>query len=130
MIDILGQEEFKNSTKSTIVLLNMISHLFLTSEGLESHVEDIARVLTHYETVFYDNDDGLQAICSIAEVLTTRLTKFDNSKVVSILFSIILNIQATKTLSENIHSRATSMMSMLAIKSGFNNVAELHGNEV
>ena len=65
MMDILAQEEFKNSTKNTIILLNMISHMFATSEGLEGHIKEIAKVLGHYETVFYDNDEGIQAVFAI-----------------------------------------------------------------
>lgn len=78
MIDILGQEEIKNNTKNTIVFLNLISHMFLNSEGLENHIEELGKVLGHFETVFYDNDEGLQAIYSIAEVLVNRLDKFEH----------------------------------------------------
>lgn len=56
MMDVLAQEEFKNSTKNTIVMLDMVSHMLLTSEGLEQHVKEITKVLGHYEAVFYDND--------------------------------------------------------------------------
>lgn len=38
MINILKQDEIKNSSKNTIILLTLIGYMLQTSEGIENHV--------------------------------------------------------------------------------------------
>jgi regulator of RNase E activity RraB len=56
MINILNQEEIKNSNKNTIILLNLIGNMLLRSEGLDSHLKQLVSLLAHFESLFYDND--------------------------------------------------------------------------
>ena len=91
---------------------------------------DLAKILGHYEGVFNDNDEGLLSIFYISETLIQKIEKFDQNIVVNVLFSIILNVQATKTISEENRSKVHTLMALLAKKSGMNSVAELHSSEI
>jgi hypothetical protein len=59
-----------------------------------------------------------------------RVHKFEDQSLITVLFSIVLNVQATKTLSQEFRDRALTLMQQLALKSGFSNVSELHSNEI
>ena len=48
VISILSQEEFKNSTKGTITLLNILGHMLLRSEGFEDHLGVIVATVSNY----------------------------------------------------------------------------------
>lgn len=62
VLNILGQEEFKNSAKNTITLLNILANMLLRSEGLHEHENSITAALASYEPQFQESQEGLAAI--------------------------------------------------------------------
>lgn len=74
MMNILTEDEIKNSPKNTIILLKLISFMLQTSEDLEGHLQSITKLITTYEALFIENDEGLVTVCEIAMTLIRRLT--------------------------------------------------------
>ncbi len=99
-MNMLSQEDFKNSPKNTIVLLNIFGRMISTSEGLDNHSEVFASALAGYETQYYENDDGLSAIFDICSTLLNRLHAI-NPKMMHVMFQIFINVQATKSIEES-----------------------------
>lgn len=55
VLNILAQEEFKNSAKNTITLLNIFANMLLRSEGLHEHESSITAALASYEPIFQES---------------------------------------------------------------------------
>ena len=90
-VNILGQEEYKNSTKSTIALLNILGHMLLRSESLEEHLPIITKALSGYEAQFVENDEGLTALLDIANTLICRLPTI-SPDFLHIAFQILVSV--------------------------------------
>lgn len=48
MMNILTEDEIKNSQKNTIILLKLISYMLLTSEDIEGHVPELIKLICTY----------------------------------------------------------------------------------
>lgn len=48
MMNILTEDEIKNSPKNTIILLKLISYMLLTSEDIEGHVPELIKLICTY----------------------------------------------------------------------------------
>lgn len=130
MMNILTEEEIKNSPKNTIILLKLISYMLLTSEDLEHHLAQIIRLLSTYEALFLENDDGLATVCEIATTIIHRLGNLEFGGLVSTVFSVLLNVEATHTIAPEFRARVRESMKLLAAKAGYSSVPELHSREV
>ena len=95
VLNILCQEEFKNSAKNTITLLNIFANMLLRSEGLYEHESSITAALASYEPQFQESQEGLAAIFEIAHTLLRRLEK-PTENFLHVAFQIFINIQATR----------------------------------
>jgi hypothetical protein len=97
IIHVLAQEDVKGSTKNTVVLLNILGHMLLKSEGLEQHIDLITATLASYEQQFLDNDEGLTALFKISHTLLKRVEHISD-KFLHLAYQIFVNLQATKTV--------------------------------
>lgn len=127
VLSILGQEEYKNNSKNTIVLLNILSHMLLRSEGIDQFQSSITSLLAHYEAVFSENDEGLAALFSISSTLLRRLPHIDQH-FLHVVFQILVNVVSTRTISEPNRKEAVEALELLASKGGFASVADLHAS--
>ena len=91
-MNILTEEEIKNSPKNTIILLKLISFMLLTSEDLEDHLAELIKLISTYESLFIENDEGLSTICEICITLIQRLHNLEFERLVSTLYSVLLNV--------------------------------------
>lgn len=48
MMNILTEDEIKNSSKNIIILLKLISYMLQTSEDLEGHLAEIIKLISTY----------------------------------------------------------------------------------
>jgi hypothetical protein len=129
VISILGQEEYKNSSKNTIILLNILGHMLLRSEDIDDFVGSITSTLSSYESLFYENDEGLTALFDIGQTLLKRLAQV-NEQFLHIVFQIFVNVESTKSIPEPKRREAVEALALLAAKGRFASVADLHAAEI
>lgn len=55
-------------------------------------------LLSHYEKLFYDVDEGLTAIFDISQVLLHRIGDI-SAELLHVIFQITINVQATRSIS-------------------------------
>ena len=48
IINMFSQQQFKNSPKNTIVMLQLMGYLLVNAEGIDQHLGDILKLLEHY----------------------------------------------------------------------------------
>lgn len=125
VLNILNHEEYKNSQKNTVVLLNILGHMLLRSEGIDDYISQLTSMLSQYESLFYENDEGLTALFDISHTLLKRLTKLTED-FLHIVFQIFINVESTKSIKESKRVEAGKALGLLADKANFANVAELH----
>ena len=68
------------------------------TEDIGAHIPELAKLISAYEAQFIDNDDGLTTVSQIAINLIRRLPSLEEPRLVSTLFSVLLNVQATRTI--------------------------------
>jgi hypothetical protein len=56
-------------------------------------------LLTHYEKIFYDTDEGLTVIFDIGAILLKKLAEV-SGELLHIIFQIAINVQATRSIAE------------------------------
>ena len=126
MMNLLQEEKIKNSSNNTIILLKLISYMILTTEDLEDHVNDLLYIVKNYEKILIDNDEGLVTVEKIAITLINRLQHYNYDSFIKTVFSILLNVQATRSLPKEEIEASHRAMENLAKKAGYGTVAELH----
>jgi hypothetical protein len=129
VVSILGQEEYKNSPKSTIALLNILGHMLLRSEALQEHLPIITAALSGYELQFAENDEGLTALFDIAHTLLRRLPQVGGD-FQHIAFQCFVSVEATRTIPESKRKEAPEALALLSQKAGFASVADLNAAEI
>jgi hypothetical protein len=127
--NILGQEEYKNSVKNTISLLNILGHMLLRSEALEENLSIITGALSGYESQFAENDEGLIALLDIINTLLQRLPEVFGD-LLHIAFQILVSVEATKSIPEVKRNEAAMGLNLLSKKAGFASIADLNASEI
>jgi hypothetical protein len=85
-----------------VILLKLISFMLLTSEDLSGHLPELIKLLTTYEQVFSENDEGLGTLAEIASTLTQRLPTLEHEKLVSAIFSIFLTVESSNSIAPSL----------------------------
>ena len=79
--------------------------------------------------MFYDVDEGLLAIFDIGSILLRRITDMP-VELLHIIFQIAINVQATRSISEQKRKETPEVFELLAKRGGFASVAELNASEI
>ena len=92
------------------------------TQDLCEYIDTFATLLCHYETSFYENDEGLIAIFDISSTLLVKLNEIPE-KLLHVIFQIAINVQATRSIAEVKRKESPLLLSLLAKKTGFTSVA-------
>lgn len=103
--------------------------MITATNELDEHANLFLSVLTHYEQMFYENDEGMVVIFQIASTLLEKL-KDISPKILHVIFQITINVQATRSIAEVHRKQTPRVLELLAQKGGFMTVAELHAAEI
>ena len=100
-----------------------------STQDLQEHEPTFVSLLTHYEKMFYESDEGLVAIFEIGTILLQKL-KDVSGDLLHVVFQIAINVQATRSIPGDRRSQVPAVFELLANKGGFMSVAELNASEI
>lgn len=110
-------------------MLNILAQMINSTQHLEEHSQTFVGLLTHYEKLFYDVDEGLVALFDIGSILLRKISDV-KVELLHIIFEITINVQATRSISDSKRKEAPMVFEMLAKKGGYGGVAELNASEI
>ncbi len=99
-----------------------MSQMISTTSELDEHSNLFLSLLTHYEQIFYDNDEGMTAIFEIVAILLKKLKEI-SPKLLHVMFQIAINVQATRSIPEVKRKETPIVLDILAKKGNFDSVA-------
>lgn len=110
-------------------MLNILSDMLEGTEGVSEHMELFFKLLLHYEQLFLDNDEGSVVIFKIVSTLLQKVPDIA-PQMLHVMFQIAINVQATRTIPENVRQKTPAVLALLAEKGGYHSVPELHAAEI